>query len=147
MFGYQMPNLALLLMLLMATGYILMQDGHGFLISPGDPRFHYGTWYTDAIYGPIWVPGYQWGPGWVAWRGSPNYYGWTSIGPGVSYEMAYSNGYNVPYNQWTFVSCNYYGYPNSYNYYETPSNNVTIINNTTVINNSYTDKTSNVTYN
>ena len=61
--------------------------------------------------------------------------------------MAYSNGYNVPYNQWTFVSCNYYGYPNSYNYYETPSNNVTIINNTTVINNSYTDKTSNVTYN
>jgi len=109
--------------------------------------FHYGTWYTDAIYGPIWVPGYQWGPGWVAWRGSPNYYGWTPIVPGVSYEMAYGNGYNVPYNQWTFVSCNYYGYPNSYNYYETPSNNVTIINNTTVIYNSQTDKTSNVTYN
>jgi hypothetical protein len=109
--------------------------------------FHYGTWYTDPIYGPIWVPGYQWGPGWVAWRGSPNYYGWTPIGPGVSYDMAYSNSYNVPPNQWTFVSCNYYGTPNSYTYYESPANNTTIINNTTVINNSYTDNTSNVTYN
>ena len=25
--------------------------------------FHYGRWYTDATYGPVWFPGNEWSPG------------------------------------------------------------------------------------
>ena len=65
--------------------------------------FHYGRWYTDAIYGPIWIPDNEWGPGWVSWRRSEDYYGWAPMGPGVSISMAYGNGYNPPHNQWTIM--------------------------------------------
>jgi Family of unknown function (DUF6600) len=97
--------------------------------------FHYGRWYTDPYYGPMWVPGNEWGPGWVTWRSSAGYYGWAPIGPGVSIELAYSNGYNVPYNQWTFVGERNFGSTNMSNYYVDRSTNTTIINNSTVINN------------
>jgi hypothetical protein len=109
--------------------------------------FHYGRWYTDAVYGPVWVPGNEWGPGWVTWRRSSDYYGWAPIGPGVSLNVAYSNGYDVPYNQWTFVRGGNLGRTNINNYYVNNSTNVTIINNTTVINNTRMDKSRNVTYN
>ena len=97
--------------------------------------FHYGRWYNDAAYGPMWIPGNEWGPGWVTWRQSEGYYGWAPIGPGVSMDIAYSNGYNVPYDRWTFVRSNNFGGTNINNYYVDRSTNVTIINNTTVINN------------
>lgn len=109
--------------------------------------FHYGRWFTDPIYGPIWVPDNEWGPGWVTWRRSEGYFGWAPIGPGVSISVAYSNAYNLPYNQWVFVRRNDFGRPNISNYYVNSSNNVTIINNTTVINNIHTDNSHNVTYN
>ncbi len=109
--------------------------------------FHYGRWYTDPNYGPIWVPDNEWGPGWVTWRRSGNYYGWAPIGPGVSINVAYSNSYDVPYNQWTFVRDRDFGRTNINNYYVNNSNNVTIINNSTVINNTRIDKSRNVTYN
>jgi hypothetical protein len=109
--------------------------------------FHYGRWYTDATYGPMWIPDYQWSPGWVVWRSSAGYYGWAPMGPGVSIEVAYSSGYNVPYNHWTFVKDRDFGRRNINNYYINSSNNVTIINNSTVINNTHVDKTHNVTYN
>jgi hypothetical protein len=104
--------------------------------------FHYGRWYTDATYGPVWIPGNEWGPGWVTWRGSEGYYGWAPMGPD-----AFGGTYNVPYNQWTFVRNGDFGRTNINNYYINNSNNVTIINNSTVINNTRTDKTRNVTYN
>jgi hypothetical protein len=109
--------------------------------------FHYGRWYIDDIYGPMWVPDYEWGPGWVVWRRSAGYYGWAPMGPGVSISVAYSNGYNVPYNHWTFVNDRDFGRTNINNYYINNSNNVTIINNSTVINNTRVDKSRNVTYN
>ena len=109
--------------------------------------FHYGRWYIDPYYGPMWVPDNEWGPGWVTWRRSANYYGWAPIGPGISINVAYSNGYNVPYSQWTFVSGGHFGRPNISNYYVNSSNNVTIINNSTVINNTRIDRSHNVTFN
>ena len=109
--------------------------------------FHYGRWYIDPYYGPMWVPDYEWGPGWVTWRRSGDYYGWAPIGPGVSISVAYGNGYNVPYNQWTFVRDRDFGRRNINNYYINSSNNVTIINNSTVINNIRVDNSRNVTYN
>jgi len=109
--------------------------------------FHYGRWYTDPTYGPMWVPDTEWGPGWVTWRRSRSYYGWAPIAPGVSVNVAYSNNYNVPNNQWTFVRNDNFGRRNAHNYYVNSSNNVTIINNSTVINNTRIDNKRNVTYN
>jgi hypothetical protein len=109
--------------------------------------FHYGRWYTDPNYGPIWVPDNEWGPGWVTWRRSGDYYGWAPIGPGISIDVAYTNGYNLPENQWTFVRNRDFGRTNINNYYVNSSNNTTIIHNSTVINNARVDRTRNVTYN
>ena len=109
--------------------------------------FHYGRWYNDPSYGYMWVPDNEWGPGWVTWRRSEGYYGWAPIGPGISINIAYSNSYDVPYNQWTFVHDRDFGRRDIHNYYMKPSNNVTIIHNSTVINNTYIDKSHNRTYN
>jgi len=109
--------------------------------------FHYGRWYNDPNYGYMWVPDNEWGPGWVTWRRSEGYYGWAPIGPGISINVAYSNGYDVPYNQWTFVHDRDFGRRNINNYYVRSSNNVTIINNSTVINNTHMNRTRNVSYN
>jgi len=109
--------------------------------------FHYGRWFYDRNYGWLWAPDSEWGPGWVSWRRSNDYYGWAPIGPGISFEIAYSNGYNLPYNQWTFVRDQDFGRTNITNYYINNSNNVTIINNTTVINNIMTDAGRNTRYN
>ena len=109
--------------------------------------FHYGRWYTDAVYGPVWVPDHEWGPGWVTWRRSPGYYGWAPISPGVSISVAYSSGYQVPSNHWRFVRNRDFGKTNIHHYYVNTSNNVIIINHTTVINNTRTDQSRHVTYN
>jgi hypothetical protein len=109
--------------------------------------FHYGRWYTDQSYGPIWVPDNEWGPGWVTWRRSGDYYGWAPIGPGVSNNVAYSNAYNPPSNQWTFVRNKDFGRRDLNNYYVNPSNNVAIIKGSTVINNTRINKQRTASYN
>lgn len=109
--------------------------------------FHYGRWYSDPIYGPMWVPGNEWGPGWVTWRRSEGYYGWAPIEPGISINIAYSNGYSVPNDRWTFVRERDFGRTNINNYYVNSSSNTTIINNSTVINNIQEDNSRNVKYN
>ncbi|WP_284653276.1 DUF6600 domain-containing protein [Flavobacterium terrisoli] len=97
--------------------------------------FHYGRWYYDPYYGWVWVPDNEWGPAWVSWRSSPDYYGWAPLGPGISIQIAYSRGYSVPYNYWTFVRHRDFGRTNINNYYVSNTRNTTIIRNTTVINN------------
>ncbi|OFX47742.1 MAG: hypothetical protein A2046_11015 [Bacteroidetes bacterium GWA2_30_7] len=109
--------------------------------------FHYGRWYYDSMYGYCWVPGNEWGPGWVTWRVSDGYYGWAAISPGISIDFAYSSGYRLPYNQWTFVGHRDFGSTNISNYYVSSSRNTEIINNSTVINNVQVDNTSNIKYN
>ncbi|MBL0131050.1 MAG: hypothetical protein IPP43_07900 [Chitinophagaceae bacterium] len=109
--------------------------------------FHYGRWTYDPYYGWIWIPDNEWGPGWVSWRRSDDYYGWAPLGPGISIDISFGSGYNLPYNQWIFVRNRDFGRTNINNYYINNSNNVTIINNTTVINNTRVDNTSNVRYN
>jgi hypothetical protein len=109
--------------------------------------FHYGRWFYDRYYGWLWAPDTEWGPGWVSWRRSNDYYGWAPIGPGISIDIAYGSGYNLPHNQWTFVRNRDFGRTNINNYYINNSNNVTIINNTTVINNIRRDDGRNSRYN
>jgi hypothetical protein len=54
--------------------------------------FHYGRWFYDRNYGWLWAPDTEWGPGWVSWRRSNDYYGWAPIGPGISFEIAIAAG-------------------------------------------------------
>lgn len=109
--------------------------------------FHYGRWYIDVVYGPMWIPDNEWGPGWVTWRRSTGYYGWAPIGPGVSVNVAYGEGYKVRNDHWTFVRETNFGNVNINNYYIDNTNNAEIISNSTVINNSKIDRVRNVTYN
>lgn len=125
-----------------SNGYWILTDYGWTWVSNyswGWAPFHYGRWYNDPMYGPMWVPGNEWGPGWVTWRQSEGYYGWAPIGPGISIELAYSSGYDVPYDHWTFVRNSNFGSTNISNYYVDNSTNITIIQNSTVINNTFVD--------
>jgi hypothetical protein len=96
--------------------------------------FHYGRWFYEAGYGWMWLPGNEWAPAWVSWRGSGDYYGWAPMGPRISIDVAL-NSYNPPPNYWNFVPRQYIGNPGWHNYNVDVNRNVTIINNTTIINN------------
>jgi len=150
-YGYVwVPNVAPGFTPYATNGYWVLTDEGWTWVSNyswGWAPFHYGRWFTDATYGPMWVPDNEWGPGWVSWRRSSGYYGWAPIGPGVSIDVAYGNGYSIPNNQWTFVRDRDFGRTNINNYYINNSRNVTIINNSTVISNTRTDKLRNTTYN
>lgn len=93
--------------------------------------FHYGRWLFDNGYGWIWVPGQQWAPAWVAWRNSPDYYGWAPLGPGMSIGISIG----IPTSRWCFIPRQYFGGRYAHRYYVPRTRNVTIINNTTVIRN------------
>jgi len=108
--------------------------------------FHYGRWYTDLTYGPVWFPGYTWSPGWVTWRSSNDYYGWAPMEPGVSMHDAYAPGYCPHHNRWTGKRNKDFGRENTPTYYYNNTNNGMIVNNSTVINNVYIDKSHNSKY-
>jgi hypothetical protein len=93
------------------------------------------------------MPDTHWAPAWVAWRHCEGYYGWAPIGPGISIDIAFGNGYNIPHNQWIFAREEGIGRRNINNYYVNVSNNTTIINRSTVINNIYTDRGTRTRYN
>jgi hypothetical protein len=94
----------------------------------------------------MWIPGYEWGPGWVVWRSSGDYCGWAPMGPGITLEIAFGRNYFVPYHHWRFVRYFDFGRPDMYRHYVHHDHNVTIINHTTVINNVYVNNTYNVNY-
>ena len=43
--------------------------------------YHYGRWANVSNVGWIWIPGIEWGPGWVSWRHSQRYVGWAPLPP------------------------------------------------------------------
>ena len=47
----------------------------------GWATYHYGRWTNLEGTGWVWVPGYEWGPGWVSWRTSDDYVGWAPLPP------------------------------------------------------------------
>ena len=112
----------------------------------GWATFHYGRWFTDPTYGPMWVPDDEWGPGWVTWRTSDEYYGWAPMGFGITFSVAYSNTYNIPSNQWTFVRHKNFGSTIINNYYINKTNNITIFNNSKIINNNNEDNSHKIRY-
>ncbi len=102
--------------------------------------FHYGRW-AQGMYGWVWIPGSVWGPAWVNWRQGGGYYGWAPMGPGVSINISFGNGFNVPNPWWTFIPCGNI-YSSGWQRYYSPRRTVNIINNTTIINNTYVDNRS-----
>lgn len=93
--------------------------------------FHYGRWFYETGYGWLWVPGYEWAPAWVAWRNSPDFYGWAPLAPGM--QIGVSVG--IPYEHWTFVDHHYLNDRNLTTHIIDNSRKEVIYNNTTVINN------------
>src|SRR6266581_2262819 len=73
-----------------AYGRWVWTDDHGWLwLSDEDfgwAVFHYGRWYRDPVHEWVWVPGYEWGPGWVAWRSGGGYVGWAPLPPRVAWS-------------------------------------------------------------
>ena len=133
-----------------SNGYWAMTDAGWTWVSYypwGWAPFHYGRWYDDPMFGNMWVPGNEWGPGWVCWRQSEGYYGWAPIGPGISLDMAYSNNYHVRNEDWRFVRDKDFGREHINNYYTDRATNVTIINKSKVVNNNYVEGGRKVSYN
>ncbi|HLX63734.1 MAG TPA: DUF6600 domain-containing protein [Planctomycetota bacterium] len=48
--------------------------------------FHYGRWSYDDRYHWVWSPDTTWGPAWVTWRASDDFYGWAPLPYGVAFE-------------------------------------------------------------
>ena len=61
----------------------------------GWATYHYGRWTRLQSIGWAWVPGYQWGPGWVSWRTSDEYVGWAPLPPRAEHTGA---AVSVDYN-------------------------------------------------
>lgn len=66
----------------------------------GWATYHYGRWGFRAGIGWFWVPGYVWGPAWVAWRHGPDVIGWAPLYPGYVRVTA---SYPIVVEHWIFV--------------------------------------------
>ena len=64
--------------------------------------YHYGSWIFDRRYGWVWIPGYQWHPGRVAWARGYQTIGWMPMPPdGYDYERG-SLAYVGANNQFSY---------------------------------------------
>ena len=59
----------------------------------GWAAFHYGRWHNNENRWS-WVPDNTWGPAWVDWRQSDNYYGWAPLPPGSRFEAGVGFSFN-----------------------------------------------------
>ena len=98
----------------------------------GWAAFHYGRWAYESFYGWMWIPGRVWGPAWVAWRESPDYFGWAPLGPFV--DITVSVGVSCPFDHYRFVPRRHFTDRYVHRYYRDWHGNTVIINQTTVIN-------------
>lgn len=105
--------------------------------------FHYGRWDYISCYGWIWVPGTVWGPAWVVWSSSPEYYGWAPLWPGA--EIVVTSHYHRYHNRWIFVRHEHITHPDIYRYYEPRGSNGRILRRSIIIRNTRNDNR-NTTY-
>ena len=61
----------------------------------GWATYHYGRWTRLNDLGWAWVPGYDWGPGWVSWRSNEDYVGWAPLPPQAESAGVAAPGVNV----------------------------------------------------
>lgn len=106
--------------------------------------FHYGRWDYISCYGWIWVPGTVWGPAWVVWSSSPEYYGWAPLWPGA--DIVVTRRYHRYHNRWIFVRHEYISHPDIYRYYQPRGGNSRTLRHSSLIPNTRNDNSRNSTY-
>jgi len=75
----------------------------------GWATYHYGRWAHRPALGWVWVPGYTWGPAWVAWRYGEGAIGWAPLYPGY---VTWTTSYPYHTDHWIFVGPSFfYGHP------------------------------------
>lgn len=73
------------------------------------PTHHYGRW-GHANRGWFWIPGRQWGPGWVAWGAAPGYVGWSPLGYNNASLFTFSAGFSTSWGGgWVVVPRQHFG--------------------------------------
>ena len=116
----------------------------------GWATYHYGRWTNLEGTGWVWVPGYEWGPGWVSWRTSDEYVGWAplppkpenggggspvtidynTVEPDQGYNASVDEQYDIGPSNYCFVETRYFGAPVLSAVLVPPQRNVVIIENT-----------------
>ena len=72
--------------------------------------YHYGRWANVGGLGWVWIPGSEWGPGWVAWRRNERYVGWAPLPPeahfqrGTGFRDWVDEYYDIGPSSYCFVS-------------------------------------------
>jgi len=70
---------------------------------------HYGRWTLDQQQGWLWVPGGEFGPGWVSWEMRGNEVGWAPLPPEQDGAIVESAAFKNDPNLWIFVAFNSLG--------------------------------------
>lgn len=103
--------------------------------------YHYGRWARLDEVGWVWVPGTEWGPGWVSWRRGSRHVGWAPLPPEARFER--SSGLSVQVDadfdigptNYNFVEVRNFGAPRLRSVFIEPRENITIISQTRNITN------------
>ena len=119
----------------------------------GWATYHYGRWTRIERAGWVWVPGREWGPGWVSWRRGNDHCGWAPLPAEsrthVSFTATVDRDYDIGPAAYVFVALSNFGARSYAPVIERPERNVTIIDKTVNITNiTYNNTTNNtVVYN
>ena len=103
--------------------------------------YHYGRWARVNRVGWVWVPGTEWGPGWVSWRRSERHVGWAPLPPEARFtrtiglSAAVDVDFDIGPTNFRFVQVRDFGAPRLRRHFIEPRENITIINQTTNITN------------
>lgn len=103
--------------------------------------YHYGRWVNIDDLGWIWVPGTEWGPGWVSWRHSSRYVGWAPLPPeayfriNIGFSAWVDDYYDIGPRHYCFVENRNFGARRLRSVFIDQRENYTIINQTTNITN------------
>lgn len=101
--------------------------------------YHYGRWANVGNVGWVWVPGTEWGPGWVSWRRSPQYVGWAPLPPEARFQISigFNSGvddyYDIGPGNYRFVEGRNFGARRLNSVFVDRRENLTIIHQTTNI--------------
>lgn len=103
--------------------------------------YHYGRWVNVGPIGWVWVPGTEWGPGWVSWRHSPQFVGWAPLPPEALFLRIFGLSswvdayYDIGPSNYRFVENRNFGSRRLQSVFIDQRQNVSMINQTTNITN------------
>ena len=134
-----------------------IHTGHGWTWDSNEDfgwaTYHYGRWTRVERTGWVWVPGREWGPGWVSWRRGKEDCGWAPLPPESrgrhSFTASVDRDYDIGPSAYVFIALSNFGARSYAPVIERPERNVAIINKTVNVTNiTYNNTTNNtVVYN